>query len=41
LEKSGTAQQNTPSGNGFLLMTSGEKVPVSRRIMPMVRSVLA
>jgi DNA-binding LytR/AlgR family response regulator len=40
LEKSGSAQQNTAASVGFLVMTSGEQVPVSRRILPMVRSVL-
>jgi hypothetical protein len=40
LAKSTTTQQNTPSSSGFLLMTNGEQVPVSRRIMPMVRSVI-
>ncbi len=39
LEKS-TAQQNTPASTGFLLMNNGEQVPVSRRILPMVRSAL-
>lgn len=41
LEKSSITQPNTPLSSGFLLMTSGEQVPVSRRIMPMVRSALA
>ncbi|MFT4937162.1 MAG: DNA-binding LytR/AlgR family response regulator [Paraglaciecola sp.] len=40
-EKSSTTQQNTPSSSSFLLMTGGEQVPVSRRIMPTVRSALA
>lgn len=35
-----TSQQNTPSSTGFLLMNNGEQVPVSRRILPMVRSAL-
>ncbi|MBU2280219.1 MAG: LytTR family transcriptional regulator, partial [Gammaproteobacteria bacterium] len=41
LEKSNSVPQNTPSSTGFLSMTSGDQVPVSRRILPMVRSVLA
>jgi large-conductance mechanosensitive channel len=39
LEKS-TSQQNTAASTGFLLMNNGEQVPVSRRILPMVRSAL-
>lgn len=41
LEKTSTSQPNTPLSSGFLLMTNGAQVPVSRRIMPMVRSALA
>lgn len=39
LEKS-TGQQNAATSTGFLLMNNGEQVPVSRRILPMVRSAL-
>ncbi len=39
LEKT-TAQQNTAASTGFLLMNNGEQVPVSRRILPMVRNAL-
>lgn len=40
LEKTTAGQQNTAASTGFLLMNNGEQVPVSRRILPMVRSAL-
>lgn len=40
LEKTTASQQNTATSTGFLLMNNGEQVPVSRRILPMVRSAL-
>ncbi|MFT5163425.1 MAG: DNA-binding LytR/AlgR family response regulator, partial [Alteromonadaceae bacterium] len=40
LEKTASDAQKAPAGGGFLLLQGGFEVPVSRRIMPTVRSVL-
>jgi hypothetical protein len=40
LSNKSSDQQKTPAGGGFLLLNGGYEVPVSRRIMPMVRSAI-
>lgn len=40
LSTKGSKQQRSPAGGGYLLLTGGYEVPVSRRIMPMVRSAI-
>jgi len=40
LSKTSNADQKTPVGGGFLLLTGGFEVPVSRRIMPVVRNAI-
>lgn len=40
LSSKGSRQQKSPAGGGYLLLSGGYEVPVSRRIMPMVRSAI-
>jgi DNA-binding LytR/AlgR family response regulator len=40
LSNKSTDLQKSPAGGGFLLLSGGFEVPVSRRIMPMVRSAI-
>lgn len=40
LSNKNTDQQKSPAGGGFLLLSGGFEVPVSRRIMPTVRSAI-
>lgn len=40
LSNKGSKQQKSPAGGGYLLLSGGFEVPVSRRIMPMVRSAI-
>lgn len=40
LSNNSKTDQKTPIGGGFLLLTGGFEVPVSRRIMPMVRNAI-
>lgn len=40
LSNKSTDAQKSPAGGGFLLLSGGYEVPVSRRIMPMVRNAI-